>query len=80
MSDQVTITLIVCVTMLLAIWMTRSAILRLVAAKKDSFTFAVRFFGAGMWLFRGDHKPTPESLPKPSAKTTPSTPADVVKS
>jgi len=43
--------------------MLRSALQTLVQAKKENFTFAIKFFGSGMWLFRGDHKPTNEALP-----------------
>ena len=65
MSDKVWITLIVCITILGSIWMIRSALKKLAESDKDSFTFAARFpLGAGRWLFRGDHKPSPEALPK----------------
>jgi len=63
-SDQVLITLITCVTIVVALGMVRSTLVRLVDAKKDSFTFAVKFIGAGIWIFRGTHRPVPESLPE----------------
>lgn len=68
MNDTVSISLIICATILTAIWMVRSSILRLVDAKKESFTFAVRFLGAGMWLFRGDHRPSSEIYPATNAQ------------
>ena len=57
MSDSVQITLIVSLTVLTALWMIRSAVNALLSAKKENFTFAIRFFGSGIWLFRGDHRP-----------------------
>lgn len=64
MSDKVMITLIVCMTLLLVIGMIRSTLRRLVKAEKENFTFVAKFFGAGVWLFRGSHKPTDDALPK----------------
>ena len=65
MSDKVSITLIVCLTILGSIWMIRSALKKLAESNKDSFTFAARFpLGSGLWLFRGDHKPSTDALPK----------------
>jgi len=77
MSDAVSVSLIICVTILLAIWMIRSSILRLVNAKKESFTFAVRFLGSGMWLFRGDHRPSSEIYPEKKIQKAPDVPDNV---
>lgn len=62
MATSVQTTLVICITILLALWMLRSAIHQLTTAEKENFTFAVRFFGAGMWLFRGDHRPTEDAV------------------
>lgn len=63
MSDEVLISLIICATILVAIWMLRSTITLLVTAKHESFTFAAKFLGSGVWIFRGTHQPTTDSLP-----------------
>ncbi len=62
MSTSVQIAAIICITILLALFMIRSAIKRLITAKNENFTFAFRVYGAGMWIFRGNHFPTEESL------------------
>ena len=64
MTDSVQITLIICITIIISIWMTRSTVMHLAKAEKENFTFIVKLFkSAGMWLFRGSHSPSKYILP-----------------
>ena len=64
MSEKVQIVLIVCTTIIIAVWMIRGAIYRLAIAEKEDFTFAIRFpLSTGLWLFRGKHMPPRKLLP-----------------
>jgi hypothetical protein len=63
MSDKVWITLSICTTVVLVVWMIRSSVMRLTEAKRENFTFLVRFFGAEMWLVRGAHRLPADALP-----------------
>lgn len=57
MSNPTIITITVCITILIAIYMVRSTIMELARAKKENFTFIVYFFGSSMSIYRGTHKP-----------------------
>ena len=55
-SDEVQITIVICCSVLIALWMVRSTIHRLAIMKDESFTFRITLM-KGIELYRGDHKP-----------------------
>lgn len=58
MTEGVQIAVVVCVTVLVAIFLIRSSLDRVVRSSTKDFTFVVTIpFGGGIWLCRGNHAP-----------------------
>lgn len=61
MSDKIQIALILCASVLIAIWMIKSTIHRLATMKDESFTFRFNLLLGKVELYRGTHRPTAEA-------------------